>query len=207
LSDYLGVKITPLPNCYGTYKLAQPHLINSVLKDLGLDEANEKTSAPKIKYTPAPSHVKLNRDVHGKSYDKTWSYRAVIGKLNFIKKSTRVDISYAVHQCARFAADPKESHAKAVKYIGRYLRGSRDCGIILNPRQHSMDVWVDANFCGNWDKQYADVDPSTAKSQTGSSCMAAAQSSGAPRFNERLLCHPRRPNITPFPRACIQQSI
>jgi hypothetical protein len=78
-----------------------------------------------------------------------------------------VDISYAVHQCARFAAEPKQSHAQAVNYIGRYLLGTRDEGIILNPKDHSMDVWVDADFCGNWDPKHADVDPATAKSRTG----------------------------------------
>jgi hypothetical protein len=30
-----------------------------------------------------------------------------------------------------------------------------------------MDVWVDADFCGNWDPKYADVEPSTAKLRTG----------------------------------------
>jgi hypothetical protein len=165
LSDYLGVKITPLEN--GTFRLAQPHLINSILKDLGLGGASEKSAPTKTKPTPAPSQVKLSQDIEGAPYEEQWSYRSVIGKMNFLEKLTRVDISYAVHQCARFASDPKQSHAQAVKYIGRYLLGTREEGIILNPKDQSLDVWVDADFCGNWDPKYADVDPSTAKSRTG----------------------------------------
>ncbi len=34
----------------------------------------------------------------------------MIGKLNYLEKGTRSDISYIVHQCARFTDDPKESH-------------------------------------------------------------------------------------------------
>ena len=44
-----------------------------------------------------------------------FNYRSVIGKLNFLEKSTRPDITYAVHQCTHFSADPKQSHADAIK--------------------------------------------------------------------------------------------
>jgi Reverse transcriptase (RNA-dependent DNA polymerase) len=159
LADYLGVKITRLPN--GLIKLSQPHLIQQILDDLGMG-ANTKSQP-----TPAAPSVKLNRDLHGEPYDDDWHYRAVIGKLNFLEKSTRADLAYSVHQCARFAIDPKKSHAAAVKRIGRYLAGSRDKGLILNPRNHSFECFVDADFVGNWDRVNADVDPSTAKSRTG----------------------------------------
>jgi len=74
----------------------------------------------------------------------------VIGKLNFLEKSTRLDLSYAVQQCARFAVDPKASHAAAVKRIARYLVGTKDKGIALDPHSHLFDCWVDASFVGDW---------------------------------------------------------
>jgi Reverse transcriptase (RNA-dependent DNA polymerase) len=159
LADYLGVKIDRLPN--GLIKLSQPHLIQQILTDLGMNEATK--SQP----TPAAQSVKLNRDANGAPYTDDWHFRSVIGKLNFLEKSTRVDLSYAVHQCARFAAEPKESHALALKRIGRYLAGTKDKGLILNPRNYSFECYVDADFVGNWDRVNADVDPSTAKSRTG----------------------------------------
>jgi histone deacetylase 1/2 len=159
LSDYLGVKVDQLPN--GTIKLSQPHLIQQVLDDLGF---NERTGT---KPTPAASTVRLHRDLHGAPFAESWHYRSVIGKLNFIEKSTRLDLAYSVHQCARFSADPKESHAKAVKRIGKYLLATKEKGLILNPRDHSFDCWVDADFVGNWSRVNADEDPSTAKSRTG----------------------------------------
>jgi hypothetical protein len=159
LCDYLGVKVEQLKN--GCIKLSQPHLIQQIIADLGF---NERTGT---KPTPAASTIKLSRDLHGKPYREEWHYRSVIGKLNFVEKSTRPDIAYAVHQCARFSNDPKESHANAVKRIVKYLIATKDKGIILNPQVHSFDCWVDADFVGNWDRVNADVDPSTAKSRTG----------------------------------------
>lgn len=134
LSDYLGVKITKLAN--GLIKLSQPHLIQQILDDLGMGEKTKSQS------TPAVASLKLGRDVNGKQSDDNWHYRSVVGKLNFLEKSTRVDIAYAVHQCARFAADPKESHGAALKRIGRYLAGTRDKGLILRPRNHSFECVV-----------------------------------------------------------------
>jgi hypothetical protein len=43
-----------------------------------------------------------------------------------LEKSTRPDISCAVHQCARHCANPKIQHTAAVKRIGRYLLGTKD---------------------------------------------------------------------------------
>ena len=159
LADYLGVKIQQLPN--GTIKLYQPHLIKQILEDMGF---NERTT---VKSTPASTAAKISRDLHGPAFDEAWSYRSVIGKLNFLEKSTRPDISYAVHQCARFSNDPRASHATAVKRIAKYLLGTANKGVILNPRDHSFDCFVDADFVGNWDRVNAHVDPSTAKSRTG----------------------------------------
>jgi len=145
-----------------TIKLSQPHIIDGILSDLGMAPITTKS-----KPTPAVTLVKLNRDLDGDPFNENWSYRSVIGKLNFLKKSTRLDLSHAAHQCARFAADPKQSHAAAVKRIGRHLVDTRDKGIILDPRKHSFNCWVDASFVGDWNRVTADVNPSVAESRTG----------------------------------------
>ena len=95
-------------------------------------------------------------------------YRIVIGKLNFLEESTRPDISFSVHQCARFTENAKKSHAEAVKHIGRYLLASCDKGLIIHPdKQWHFDCWVDADFTGNWCQQDAHVDPMASKSCLG----------------------------------------
>lgn len=42
----------------------------------------------------------------------------IIGKLNFLAQNTRPDISFAVHQCAKFCNNPHYSHGIVVKRIG-----------------------------------------------------------------------------------------
>jgi hypothetical protein len=86
--------------------------------------------------------------------------------LNFLEKSCRPEIACAVHQCARFAADPRSKHTDAVKRIVRYLKGAEDKGIIYKPNNHSFEVFADADYCGLWDKSIAMEDPTTAKSRT-----------------------------------------
>jgi histone deacetylase 1/2 len=161
ISDYLGIKVSKLFD--GRLSFTQPQLIASIISDCGLDKPNAKP-----RKTPALSSRILRRDEDGEPWlDQKWKYRSVIGKLNFLEKSTRPDIAYAVHQCARFTANPKLSHAEAVKNIVRYLKGTSNLGILLNPREQSLECYADASFGGEWNRATAGSDPSTAKSRTG----------------------------------------
>jgi histone deacetylase 1/2 len=161
INDYLGIRVTRTGD--GRMIFTQPQLIDSIIADCGLSKSNAKP-----KETPALSSKILLRDEDGEPWpDEKWKYRSVIGKLNFLEKSTRPDIAYAVHQCARFTANPKLSHAEAVKNIVRYLKGTREMGIILNPREQSLECFADASFGGDWHKLTAAHDRTTAKSRTG----------------------------------------
>ena len=92
-----------------------------------------------------------------------WEYARVIGQLNFLEKLTWPDIAYAVHQCARFAIQGSCTK-QAVLRIGRYLMATKDEGIIFSIRKsQNMELWCDADFCGNWRAEMAHLDKSTAK--------------------------------------------
>ena len=91
----------------------------------------------------------------------------VIGKLNFLEKSSRPELAYAVHQAARFSKSPKKSHTEHVHCIGQFLLGTRTEGIILDPKDPIFKCYADADFCGLWNKETAAEDPSTARSRTG----------------------------------------
>jgi hypothetical protein len=160
LKDYLGVNIEYLSN--GKIKLSQPHIIDQIIHDVGL------TPHSRTQSTPARSTKILHRDQFSETFDGSFHYRAVIGKLNFLEKTTRPDIAYATHQCARFCEDPKQSHAKAVVHLAQYLKGTRDQGIIIDPNKlKSLECYADADFSGNWNRTTAADDVSTAKSRTG----------------------------------------
>ena len=141
--------------------MSQPYLIDQILKGLGF---NERT---KVKRTPAVASKILHRDKEGEEMKTDWDYRRIIGQLNFLEKSTRPDIAYAVHQCARFSSNPRAMHKKAVLRIGRYLMATRSEGLILEPKDSSLELWCDADFSGNWRAEDAHEDRATAKSRTG----------------------------------------
>jgi len=91
----------------------------------------------------------------------------VIGKLNYLKKGSRSHIAYTTHQCAWFSSCPKKKHAEAVKWLGRYLKGTRDKGTILRPnKDRDLEVHVDADFAGNWNPE-EHWDRDTARSRHG----------------------------------------
>jgi len=73
----------------------------------------------------------------------------VLGQLNFLEKSTRLDIAYAVHQYSRFSNRPKASHKTAILQIGRYLMNKRNEGMIMEPTSDSLELCCDADFSGN----------------------------------------------------------
>ena len=144
LEDFLGVNIERKED--GSIVLTQPHLIDQILKDLRLD--NDKV---KEKDTPAASSKILSAEPSEEEFDKSFHYRSVIGKLNYLEKSTRPDIAYATHQCARFTESPRKSHGKAVRWIARYLKKTRTKGVIMRPiPDKDLELFVDADFAGNW---------------------------------------------------------
>ena len=67
-------------------KLTQPHLIDAILKHLHLQENTKE------ELTPVHSSQIADPDVDGEDMGVTFHYRSVIGKLNFLEKSTRIGI-------------------------------------------------------------------------------------------------------------------
>ncbi len=75
---------------------------------------------------------------------------------------------YAVHQIAKYSADPKDPHGEAILYLIRYFKKTRDLGIKFKPNaEKGFECYCDADFSGNWNKSFAEVDPNTAKSRSG----------------------------------------
>ena len=146
----------------GTIHLTQPHLIDQILKDLRLDGEEVKT-----KETPCASSRLISHFSESEPFDDSFHYRSIIGKLNYLEKSTRPDISYTTHQCARFTVNPKKEHGEAIRWLARYLKGTRDKGIIIKPEKgRNLEMYVDADFAGNWDPKESN-ERDTARSRHG----------------------------------------
>jgi hypothetical protein len=158
LEDFLGVNINRTPK--GTIELTQTRLLDSIIKDLRLDKPNVAH-----KDTPCASSKLLSAHTGSEGFDGHFHYRSVIGKMNYLEKCTRPDIAYTVHQCAQFSADPKIEHGQLVKWLGRYLHATCDKGIIYTPNDNDLELYVDSDWAGNWDKDTAGHDPNTARSR------------------------------------------
>ena len=73
------------------------------------------------------SNVKLTINLLSKSVDPTL-YRSMIGSLLYLTASIP-DISYNVGMCARYQANPKQSHITAVKCIIKYVKSTSNFGV------------------------------------------------------------------------------
>ncbi len=75
---------------------------------------------------------------------------------------------FAMHQIAKYSSDPRHPHGEAIMYLVRYLKKTRDLGIHFKPNPgKEFECYCDADFSGNWNKSFAAIDPSTAKSRSG----------------------------------------
>jgi hypothetical protein len=109
LKYFLGFQIKQLQE--GTF-ICQTRYIKNILKKFGMKNAKP------IK-TPMGTNGHLDLDTGGKSVDQK-VYRSMIGSLLYLCAS-RPDIMLSICMCARFQANIKEVHLRAVKRIMRYL--------------------------------------------------------------------------------------
>ena len=155
-SEFLGIKLQKRGD--GSIVLNQRGLIDKILKATCLEDCKPNT---------LPASTPLGSDPDGPPMSESWSYPSIIGMLLYLSTNTRCDISFAVSQVARFSANPKQSHATAVKSIVRYLKRTADQGMILRPTgKLDLDLYVDADFCGLF-KHESDSNKDSARSRTG----------------------------------------
>ena len=160
IQDFLGIHIEKKSD--GTIKLSQRHLIVQILHDLKMDIDDLK-----IKETPCKSSEILKVGSQSKPFDGSFHYQSIIGKLNYLEKGNRSDISYITHQCARYTENPMEIHAKDIRWLARYLKGSRTKGFIMEPDlTKGIEIFIDTDFAGNWDCNNS-LNPDTARSRHG----------------------------------------
>ena len=104
-----------------SFELKHTFLIQRIIDLLGLEgESNHKT-----KPTPATKPL-LHKDENSDERRNNRSYGKAIGILTYLQGTKCPDISMVVHQCARFSQNPKLSHKRAVRRIGRYIFGTKD---------------------------------------------------------------------------------
>ncbi|WVZ80887.1 hypothetical protein U9M48_028325 [Paspalum notatum var. saurae] len=137
LTFFLGFQIKQLRE--GTF-IHQEKYTRDLLKRFKMDDC-------KPIETPMATNIKLDPDESGIKVDQTL-YRSMIGSLLYLCAS-RPDIMFSVCLCARFQADPKESHLTTVKKILRYLKHTPSIGLWY-PKGVSFELlgYTDSDFAG-----------------------------------------------------------
>ncbi|GJS76292.1 retrovirus-related pol polyprotein from transposon TNT 1-94 [Tanacetum coccineum] len=92
-----------------------------------LYEMKEAPKACALVKTPMVPPNNLGPDLYGKPLNGTF-YRGMISSLMYLTTS-RHDIQFLTYLCARYQANPKESHLITVKRIFRYLKGTPTLGL------------------------------------------------------------------------------
>ncbi|XP_065632028.1 secreted RxLR effector protein 161-like [Quercus suber] len=93
-------------------------------------------------------NVKLIVDLLGKSVDSSL-YKSMISSL-FYLTTNRPEISYNVGVCARYQANPKESHMIALKRIIKYVKAIADFGVWYSKdTNYALAGYSNANWAGN----------------------------------------------------------
>jgi hypothetical protein len=115
LNYFLGLQVKQTTE--GIF-ISQSKYANDLVKQFGLDGKSRAQ-------TPMSTNVKISSDLAGKFVNPSL-YRSMIGSLLYLTAS-RPDIAFSVGVCARFQANPKESHLTAVNCIIRYLMSVQYC--------------------------------------------------------------------------------
>ena len=99
VKDYLGVQVTRKT---GSLELSLPHLIDQLVTNVDIPKKVPST------VVPALSTQILHQGLLYPPHDENmFRYRSIIGILNYLEKTSRPDIPYAVHQLARFSSNPR----------------------------------------------------------------------------------------------------
>ena len=97
--------------------------------------------------TPISTNCLMRANEVGQQVDST-KYRGLIGSLLYLTAS-RPDIQFGVCLCARFQANPKESHFKAAKRILKYLKGTTNVGLWYPCDSNiSLSGFSDSDYAG-----------------------------------------------------------
>jgi hypothetical protein len=158
-ADYVGVNISKLQD--RSYKFTQCALIDSIINDVGLNNSKSKPVSAKVL-------LQLHAFKDDPPFDMDFNYQSAVGKLNYLAQTTWPNIMYAMHQIAKYSLDPRLTHGDAILYLICYLKKMRDLGLKFKPHpDKGFKCYCNADFLGNWNKKFAPVDPSTAKSRSG----------------------------------------
>jgi hypothetical protein len=115
LTEFLRIKIT---RDGSKIHIDQCAYLKVVLERCGMENSNKAATPLPAGYFPTKLEMVASPELRSK-------YQTVIGSLLYLMLGTRTDITFAVTQMAKFAANPSKDHLNRALYICRYLVGTQ----------------------------------------------------------------------------------
>src|SRR6266481_9032641 len=94
--------------------------------------------------TLLPKNIKLD-DIQAQTKDPSMPYAKAIGSLMYAAIQTQPDIAFAVQHLSQYTPHPAQAHWATVKCILRYLKGTRDEGIVYKHAESTPRLEVYSN--------------------------------------------------------------
>ncbi|UYV75180.1 hypothetical protein LAZ67_12002775 [Cordylochernes scorpioides] len=121
--------------------LKQENYINKILQKYNMQDCKHIS-------TPLDPNTNLDNFNSSKEVNKT-QYQELIGSLLYLSTKSRPDIAFAVTLLSRYNQNPREMHMGAAKRILRYLKGTKQCGLIYTKGDVELKAYTDASWnCG-----------------------------------------------------------
>ena len=135
----------------GGLQVHQKHFVDEILA-----KYNAEHFKPVI--NPARKEIKLSKEQMPVTPEEKQDmarvpYRQVVGSLMYLASGTRPDIAQALGDCARYCSNPGRPHWNALKWILRYLVGTRDLCIRYGKKIPDMPF---SPLHGNVDASWGD---------------------------------------------------
>ena len=129
--------------------LDQAEFVSELLERFGVKDCNPAPTPMIARLSAVRSGEKLNAVDHE-------LYCTIAGSLLHLSCWSRPDISFAVSELSRFVAAPGHVHLVAAKHLIRYLKGTKDLGIVYSrpgrggPVDCANTLWgyVDSDWAG-----------------------------------------------------------
>jgi len=132
--------------------ISQKQYVDSILQKYGMADANPVS-------TPMDPNISLEPNKENGETNRSNDYASLIGSLQYLATATRPDIAYAVNWLAAYTANPSFTHYGAAKCVLRYIKGTRNYGIMYHAHSTRHVGSTDSNiFYGFSDAAFANAD-------------------------------------------------
>lgn len=103
-------------------------------------------------HTPADCNAKLMKMPDDEEFTERFPYRQLVGSLMYAMTGTRPDIANALGNVSKYCEKYNKSHWVAAKRILKYLKTTKNYGIVLNGmKQSELHGYADANWAADLD--------------------------------------------------------